>query len=73
MLSIKEYSPYKVILVDEDGNESTLTTTPPNWFDLDVLETILGTILDTQDVLTDKVSGIIGMSVRGEEMNEYYN
>ena len=66
MLTIKEYSPYKVILVDEDDNESVLTTEPPNWFDLDILETILGTILDTQDVLTDKVCGIIGTSVRGE-------
>lgn len=58
MLSIKEYSPYKVILVDEDDNESVLTTEPPNWFDLDILETIL-------DVQNDRVSDIIGMSVRG--------
>ena len=65
MLTIKEYSPYKVILVDEDDNESVLTTEPPNWFDLDILETILGTILDTQDVQNDRVSDIIGMSVRG--------
>ena len=58
MLSIKEYSPQKVILVDEDGNEYVLTTEPPNWFDLDILETIL-------DVQNDRVSDIIGMSVRG--------
>lgn len=58
MLSIKEYSPYKVILVDEDDNESVLTTEPPNWFDLDILEAIL-------DVQNDRVSDIIGMSVRG--------
>ena len=58
MLSIKEYSPYKVILVDEDDNESVLTTEPPNWFDLDILEMIL-------DVQNDRVSDIIGMSVRG--------
>ena len=58
MLTIKEYSPYKVILVDEDDNEYTLTTEPPNWFDLDILETIL-------DVQNDKVSDIIDMSVRG--------
>ena len=58
MLSIKEYSPYKVILVDEDDNESVLTTEPPNWFDLDILEKIL-------DVQNDRVSDIIGMSVRG--------
>lgn len=58
MLSIKEYSPYKVILVDEDGNESVLTTEPPNWYDLDILEMIL-------DVQNDRVSDIIDMSVRG--------
>lgn len=58
MLSIKEYSPYKVILVDEDDNESVLTTEPPNWFDLDILEMIL-------DVQNDRFSDIIDMSVRG--------
>ncbi len=58
MLSIKEYSSYKVILVDEDDNESVLTTEPPNWFDLDILEQIL-------DVQDDRVSDIIGMSVKG--------
>ena len=58
MLSIKEYSPYKVILVDEDDNESVLTTEPPNWFDLDILEKIL-------DVQNDRVSDIIGIAVRG--------
>lgn len=63
MLTIKEYSPYKVILVDEDDNESVLTTEPPNWFDLDILEKILECDLINVDAF--KFYDIIGTSVRG--------